>query len=94
MEPKTGEWTKIKPSRPCLFVRRLFYDGWNYQLLQLNYLVEDKLTVLWEDYQDKPGEWEEFCTWEELTADDYYVVEYFGVKPEISPKSVDDLTNR
>lgn len=66
---KVAEWQKEKPNKPCLMVTRTYYDRYNYQLFELN-CIEDYLAVICEDG-------EEWGALEDLTADEYFVIEYF-----------------
>lgn len=68
--PEIAEWVKEKPKKPCLMVARTFYDRYNYELFELNYL-DGYLAVICDDGE----EWGDL---EDLEADEYYVIEYFN----------------
>lgn len=72
MPDACGQWQTEKPNKPCLMVTRTFYDGYNYQLFELNYM-EGYLAIFcndgieWGDYSD-------------LKADEYFIIEYYDSK--------------
>lgn len=64
-----GIWQKEKPNKPCLMVTRTYFNRWIYQLFELNY-YQNYLAVICED----GNEWGD---WEDLHADEYFVIEYY-----------------
>ena len=72
VKPACFDWQKEKPNKPCLMVTRSFYDGYNYQLFELNYM-EGYLAVFCND----GIEWGDYNS---LMVDEYFIIEYYDSK--------------